>query len=410
MKIKVLLVSKMAGNIENILKMADDEAISVVGVSSGGIEALENIDRLSPDIVLMTLGAGDEDVFSLTERITLGRPRCYVILLAEYLDVETIQKAIAAGTKNVSAYPKTAKELTDNIKSVFNSETARIESLSGKQSSTWLSRVITVFGAKGGLGKTTISTNLAVKLASMHKKVALIDLDLQFGDVHIFMDIDPSDTISELVSEMTAPSIDLIRSFMTVHPSGVHVLCAPKSPEYAELVPPDKIQSILRLLRSYYDYVIIDTPPGFSDNTITALEASSTILFVTGLDISILKNSKLSLSLLESLQLTDKIRLIVNRAENVSTITLNDVCRLITCPIWAKIPSDYKVAVSALNRGIPIVTGNPNSELARSLSVIAELLSEGKEDLSSLNPVKIKSLGLKGLPGIAGTGKKALKA
>lgn len=410
MKIKVLLVGKMTGNIENILKMIEDETICVVGTSSGGIEALENIDRLSPDIVLMKLGSGDEDVLSLTERITLGRPRTYVILLAEYLDVATIQKALAAGTKNIAAFPKTSKEFSDCIKSVYNSESARIESLSGKQSNSWLSRVITVFGAKGGLGKTTIATNLAVKLASMHKKVALVDLDLQFGDVHIFMDIDPADTISELVSEMSSPSIDLIRSFMTVHPSGVHVLCAPKSPEYAELVPPDKIHSILRLLRSYYDYVIIDTPPSFSDTTITALEASSTILFITGLDISILKNSRLSFSLLESLQLTDKIRLIVNRAENVSSITINDVCRLITCPIWAKIPSDYKVAVSALNRGIPFVTGSPNCELARSLSAVAELLSEGNEDLSSLHPGKLKSLGLKGMQGLVRGGKRPREA
>ena len=214
------------------------------------------------------------------------------------------------------------------------------------------------------------------------------------GTYIFFLDIEPTETISDLVQEYTSPNIDLIRSYMTVHSSGVHVLCAPKSPEYAELVSPEKVLSILSLLRTYYDYVIIDTPPFFSEVTITAIESSSTILFITGLDISILKNSKLSLSLLESLQQMEKIKLIVNRAVSVSSITLDDIQRLINCPIWAKIPSDYKVAVTALNRGIPFVTGAPKSELSRSLSSVADLLLDGTEDIQSLSPKERKKLGI----------------
>ncbi|HEX3039877.1 MAG TPA: histidine kinase, partial [Caproiciproducens sp.] len=165
-----------------------------------------------------------------------------------------------------------------------------------------------------------------------------------------------------------------------VHSSGVHVLCAPKSPEYSEVVSPDRVQSLLSLLRSYYDFVIIDTPPWFNEVTMTAIESSSTVLFVTGLDISILKNSKLSLSLFESLKQKDKVRVLVNRAVEINTITLNDVQRIIGCPIWAKIPSDYKVAVSALNRGVPFILGAPNTKLSQSLSDVAELLLRGDSD------------------------------
>lgn len=394
MKIKVLLISKLESTLNAMKTMIDDEEIAVVGESEGGSTALTHIENLAPDIIIMTLGAGDTDVLNLTERIILHRPRTYVILLAEHLNVEILQSALKAGAHNVIAFPTSSKEFGEYIKSVYQNESTRIESLSGKQSLTWMSRVVTVFGPKGGLGKTTIATNLAVKLAEKRKKVALIDLDLQFGDIHIFLDIDPTDTIAELAQEYSTPNIDLVRSYMAVHSSGVHVLCAPKSPEYSELVSAEKVQSILSLLRTYYDYVIIDTPPTFNDVTITAIESATTVLFVTGLDISILKNSKLSLSLLESLQQMEKIKLIVNQAVSMASITLNDVQKLIDCPIWAKIPSDYKVAVTALNRGIPFVTSTPKSDISRSLSSVADLLLDGNEKFEELSARDRKKLGI----------------
>jgi pilus assembly protein CpaE len=238
--------------------------------------------------------------------------------------------------------------------------------------------VITVFGAKGGIGKTTLAVNLAVKLAEANKKVALVDLDLQFGDIHIFLDIDPTDTIAELVQEFFNSNIDSVRSFMTVHSSGIHVLCSPKSPECAEAISADKIQSLLSLLRTYYDYVIVDTAPTFTDVTITAIESSSTIIFVTGMDISILKNSKLSLSILESLQQSGKIRLVLNRSVEMSSITVSDVQKILGYPIWAKLPSDYKLAVTGLNRGVPFVLSSPGSKLSLAVSEVSSMLLHGE--------------------------------
>ncbi len=377
MKINVMLVSKLDRNISAMKQLIDDEEIVIKAEASGGTSALDKIENLSPDIVIMTLGAGDTDVLNLAERIILHRPRTHVILLAEYVDIDILQSAMKIGAHNVIEFPKSAKEFNEYIKSVYHNENTRISALSDNQNLTWMSRVISVFGAKGGLGKTTIACNLAVKLAESNKKVALLDLDLQFGDIHIFLDIVPKDTISELVQESFAANIDSVKSFMTVHSSGVHVLCAPKSPEYAEMISSEKIQSLLGLLRSYYDYVIIDTPPSFTDVTMTALESSSTILFVTGLDISILKNSKLSLTLLDSLQQTDKIKLIVNRAMDMSSISINDVQGILGHPIWAKIPSDYKVAVTALNRGVPFVIGDPASKLSQAVSSVADILLSG---------------------------------
>jgi pilus assembly protein CpaE len=391
MKINVMLISKFEKNLNEIRQMIQDEEIVVIGEATGGSGALDKIENISPDIIIMTLGIGDTDVLSLAERVILHRPRTHVILLTEYLDMDILQSAIKIGAHNVIEFPKSAKEFGEYIKSVYHNETTRINALSDKQNLSWMSQVITVFGAKGGLGKTTIACNLAVKLAESKKKVILIDLDLQFGDIHIFLDIDPKETISELVQESFSANIDSVRSFMTVHSSGVHVLCAPKSPEYAEMVSAEKIQALLSLLRSYYDYVVIDTPPFFTEVTMTAIESSSTILFVTGLDISILKNSKLSLFLLESLQQSDKVRLIVNRAVDMSSITVNDVKGILGYPIWAKLPSDYKVAVTALNRGVPFVISDPASKLGQSISAVADSLLQGENDNQAVNSVPIGS-------------------
>ena len=205
MKIKVLLISKMERNIEALRSKIEDEEIIILGDSVGGAQALDKIENTSPDIIIMTLGAGDTDVLNLAERIILHRPRTFVILVADTLNVEIMQEAVKVGCHNLIEFPATSKEFAEYIKSVYHNESIRIKSLSNKDTLVWASRVITVFGAKGGLGKSTIAANLAVKLSEKRKKVALVDLDLQFGDINIFLDIEPKDTIVELVQDVVTP-------------------------------------------------------------------------------------------------------------------------------------------------------------------------------------------------------------
>lgn len=391
MNIKVLLVGKSEKNLSMIKSMIDDPEITVIGESIGGSAALERIENSSPDIIIMTLGTGDNDILNLTERIILHKPRSHVILLTEYIDVDILQSAMKVGAHNIIEFPESAKEFAKYIKSVYNNESIRINSLSERQNLAWMSRTIIVFGTKGGMGKTTIAVNLAVKLAQSGKKVALLDLDLQFGDISIFLDIDPADTILELMEEPINSNIDTVRSYLTVHSSGVHVLCAPKSPEYAEMISAEKVQSLLNLLRTYYDFVIIDTSAIFNDITLTALESSSGIVFVTSMeDISILKNSKLSISLLKSLQQSDKVRLIVNKVDDIGSLTFKDVEDILGYPVSAKIVSDPKVARTAINRGVPFVISSPGSKLAQSVATIADFIVKGDNNHKDHKEVKTR--------------------
>lgn len=393
--IHLMLVSKQEPVLASLRELLQaDEELRILAEAPGGDAALEAVENASPELLLIHSGGSDTDAVNLAERVILRKPRTFVVLLVQELTLEVMQAAAAAGCHNVIPFPEDGREFCGYLRRIYNAESGRIAALNTNQRVVWASKVITVYGAKGGLGKTSMAVNLAIKLAEMGRKVALLDLDLQFGDVHIFMDADPRETISDLVQDMGSPDIDGVRSYMTVHPSGVHLLCAPKSPEYADMVSGERIQSLLGLLRSYYDYVIIDTASNFADATLAALEASTTILFLTGLDISILKNSKVAMGILESLGQKKKVRTIINRAVEVSSITIADVQRIVDAPILARVPSDYLVAVAALNRGQPFVQSAPKSKLSLAVSDIAEKLDSGADnfDIQQLSPREKRAL------------------
>ena len=148
------------------------------------------------------------------------------------------------------------------------------------------------------------------------------------------------------------------------------------------------MQGLLSLIRSYYDFVIVDTASTFDDITMTAIEAANTVFFVTGLDVSILKNSRVSMNLLDSLQQKEKLWVIVNRAVEMNSISLADVEKVLHEPIRAKLPSDYMVAVNALNKGVPFVTGAAGSKLSVAMKEIAKALMSGEKDSTKTGKAK----------------------
>ncbi len=393
--ISVIVVSKQTSVRQNLRQLiGTDPELDLIAEVGGSDEALEKVDLLSPNILLINSDQRDTDAISLAERVIQRKPRTFVILLIQNLTLESMQTASAAGCHNIAPFPENAKELCNFVHRVHNAENDRLTALDTNERGSWSSKIITVYGAKGGQGKTTIATNLAMALAKQKKKVAILDLDLLFGDVHIFMDVEPKETISDLMQESFSNSIDSVRAFMTVHPSGIHILCAPKTPEYAETISGDRIQSLLALLRSYYDYIIIDTAVNFSDSTLAALEGSTSILFVTGLDIATLKNSKIAMSILESLGQKKKVRVIINRAVEINSITVADVQRIVDAPILSRIPSDYLVAVAALNQGQPFVQSSPKAKLSLAIEDIAEKIITGTDnfDIQKLSPRERRTL------------------
>lgn len=373
MEINTIIISKLDERREFLKKLLEETDIKVISDIRGGTAALDRIENISPELVIMTFDEHDTDVLNIAERIYLGRPQCIIIFLVDRMSTDILQKAMSAGVKNVTIFPENGYDFSEWLKTIYNNEKMRNKSMVEMKSISWMSKVITVFGAKGGIGKTTIAVNLAAKLAENNKKVALLDFDIEFGEISVYLNLDVKDTLAELITEKSEFDIDTIRSYMNFHSSGVHVLCAPKSPEYSEGINANQIEKLMNILRTYYDYVIIDTPASFNDITLTAIEGSVMVVFVTGFDISILRNSKLSMNLLEGLQQKEKIKIVVNR-DVEGYITAKDVERILGKNIWCRIPSDYNTAVSALNKGIPIVIGSPKTRISFALDELSKLV------------------------------------
>jgi pilus assembly protein CpaE len=374
-KIKVFIVSssqeKMA-IIKNIIDKADD--IVCTGIASSGIQALEKLGSKSPDIVIMNVEHNDENISGTIQRLYVSLQNCSIIMIYEQADFAALQQAVKSGVRNILKWPIEQKELVDNIRYLFNMESVRLKTKPKEASIKWQSQVVTVFGTKGGIGKTTIAVNLASALVKKGKKVAIIDLDLQFGDVGVFLDIDAKDSIAELIIENN-PDMDKIKSYMHLHSSGISVLAAPKSPEYADTITASHIERIISTIRPYYDFIIVDTAPIFNDNTLTALELSNLVLFILTLDISTLRNAKISMGILDSLQHKAKTKIVSNReVENI--ITIKDAERIIDAPVCCRIPSDWKTATTALNKGVPFVLETPNSKISTAIYNLAAMISK----------------------------------
>ena len=373
--IRVLIINDEAEsrtNLQNILSSFED--IEIVGDCSDDREAITVVENLLPDIILMDVYMPRLDNFTTAEKISLRFPRCAVIIISMQGEQEYLRRAMLAGARDYLVKPFKTEDLLSTIRHVYELENKR-NSIEGKEKDArFKSQVITVFGTKGGVGKTTIAVNLAMLLAKNKKKVALIDLDLQFGDVSIFLNLTPRRTISELSQEGNELDISLIESYLISHISGARVLPAPGRPEYAELITPRHVETIINQLKLYYEYIIIDTPPTFNETNLSAIDLSNQILLALSMDMATIKNVKLSLELLESLHQRGKTKLVLNRASDDMGIRIHDAEDTLGFLIAAHIPSDGKLVVSALNKGLPFVLSHPSSKVSLAVKDLGDLV------------------------------------
>lgn len=385
--IRILLVDdneETRNNIRRILSI--DQDIAVAGEARDGLEAIQKAKALEPDVILMDVNMPRLDGVAATERITREHPGCAVIFLSVQGEPEYLRKAMMAGARDYLVKPFSGDELLDTIRRVYQLEKQRTRPGPEKEQVLGKTQVVTIFGTKGGVGKTTLAVNMAVLLAKTKKKVAMVDLDLQFGDISVFLNLLPKRTISELVQEGSQPDLDIIESYMIPHISGIKILPAPGRPEYSELVTPGQVEQIITVLKNHYDYVVIDTPPAFNETNLCALDMSTQIFLALSMDLATIKNVKLSLELLRSFHHLGKTKLILNRASEDYGIKVDNAEETLEFLIAAQVPSDGKLCVSALNKGIPFVLSDPAAKISLALKEVTELVIQDKgyqEDLKS---------------------------
>ena len=368
MAIRVLLLGESWDELEKIESKITDNDFSIVGASAELGSASDEVVEHEPDVVVMSC-SDLSWVFRACQQIYLLHPNVVTVMVSDEKSYEIAKKAIDSGaTAYISPIPDSS-EFCDRLKKIYFNEKSRVSMLIENSGVQRKAEVITVFGTKGGVGKTTLAVNLAVELSRKKAKVAILDLDLLFGDAHMFLGLDVKETVVELLQERKVPTIDSVRNYFLVHSSGVQLLCAPISPEYAENVTASQVEPLLNVLRPHFDYIILDTNADFSELNLLLLEEASTILYVTGLDISLLNNSKKGLLLLDSLNLSGKIKIVVSKSFK-GDISKGDVEKIMGKPVFATISNDYIESVKSLNQGVPIVQGS-KSPIAKDIVTIA---------------------------------------
>ena len=310
---------------------------------------------------------------NLSERFRVSRPSLGILLTRRRVDLSILNQAIRSGIREVINFDDSAEILkaarrSQSLSSQFSgSVDVNPLSKSGK--------TILVFSAKGGCGKTTISTNLAESLATTSGgSVCLVDFDLQFGDVGIALRITPSKSISNAVEMKDHVDKQALSSLVINYKPNFDILLAPPNPVEAEYVTGELCRAVLTQLREMYDYVVIDSSPAFTDVILEAFDIADHHLLITTLDVPTLKNLRVSTSTLDELGLpTSKRIVIVNQSDLNAGLTVQDVERSIGTSVAIQIPSSNAVPTS-VNRGVTLFSAEPKHPVSRAIQSLTDLI------------------------------------
>ena len=320
-------------------------------------------------LVIATQGYSDRALF-LVERAVKSDPERPVILLSQGSPNGFLRRVFETGGEDILMLPQSPEQLRFAIQKAL----ARRKGSTAAQGAE-LGRMIAVLGPKGGTGKTLTSSNLAVALAQLGFRTAIVDLDLQFGDVGLSMGLPPDVTMYDLALAGGTIDTEKLDAYLVTHPSGPRALLAPNRPDQAGTITVQLIQEAYGCLRSEYDYTIIDTPPGFTPEVIATINASTDLVMVGMLDSLSLKNTKLGLETLELMGYDkDKIKLVLNRAHSRVGISQSDVIAVLGREPDIYVPSDREIP-RAVNEGVPIVVARPDSESSAAFRKLAEVLA-----------------------------------
>jgi pilus assembly protein CpaE len=334
-----------------------------------------------PDETLVVLGSEveTEQALAFAAQQRVDWPTLGVVLLRDRLDVVTLTQALRAGVREV-VQTRDLDGLADACRRSLELSAQVSAGPAAADEST--GRIVTVFSTKGGCGKTTLATNLAVVLhAGGQRRVCLVDLDLAFGDVAISLQLNPERTVVDAVAMGNRMDSTGVSSLLTSWRPGLDCVLAPVLPGDAEKVPPSVVTELLRVLRGMFDYVVVDTPAQFSEHVLAALDASHQHVLLTTPDVPALKNLRLTLDMLDLLSYDRGGRaVILNRADSRVGLTVADVERVVKSPLAERVPSSRDVPAST-NRGVPIAADQPNHPVSAAIRRFAQ-----RHVLSTLAP------------------------
>ena len=386
----VIIVDDIAETRETFRKLLQFESdIAVLGTARTGREGIDLAKELRPDVILMDINMPDMDGISATEIIRKEIPFAQIVIISVQGDSNYMRRAMLAGARDFLTKPPMVDELVSAIrragamaKEERKKMDARYPSKAGgrRQGGEYgtqaltMGKIIVVYSPKGGVGCTTVATNLAVTLHNDETPTVLVDANLQFGDVAVMLNERGKNSIADLAPRADDLDTEVIEDVLITHTmSGIRVLVAPSRPEHADSVSSEAFSKILKYLRRLYSYVVVDTSSTLTDAVLTALDVCDVVVLLATQDIPSINNARLFLDLVDVLEINRaQILFVMNRYDKRIGISPEAVGENLKQKIVTVLPLDEKVVVPSVNRGIPFVVNNKSKPIAKAVFELAE--------------------------------------
>ncbi len=314
-----------------------------------------------PAIAVVDLNRDAERAFGVAEEIKFKLSNVRLVMTSPTSTPDTILRAMRSGAEEFLAQPFNWPEVFKSFEAIrkkIDSHSTRVVERG---------HIIAISSNKGGVGSTTVATNLAACLVNQKKTVCLVDLVLQFGSVSSFLNIDASYTVLDLVKNLKRIDPLFLDGSLVKHASGVRVLAEPFYAEDARRITAADIDEILELLAQSFDFVVVDTPKEFDEMLSLVLDRANLVLFVTEMDVPSLKSAHRALELFERMAIYDKkIRLVLNRHVKSKLMTLESVEKALGVKVFWTLPNNYPTAIAAVNQGVSIQESDVRSDIAKS--------------------------------------------
>jgi len=390
MAVTILLADDCAVTRSTLRRLIELESnFEVVGEAENGLTAVEKAVKLQPDLVIMDINMPVMNGMEATEKISLECPKTSVVMCSVQGERDYLRKAMNCGAKDYLVKPISTDQLLDTVNNIYSLEKKRQSKvMQGYLEDNFVERsqVFTLVSAKGGVGKTTIATNLAATAARLGKSVCVLDLDLQFGDMAMFFSLSGTrHNICSLIQEGGEFDSDTISKYLLTHDSGAKMLAAPLRPEQGEYISVDHVREILATLQQMFQLVIVDTAPTPNDLFFSVLEASDTIGLVSTPSLPVLKNNFNLLQLLIHLGVEpEKIQVLLNRSYSKTGVRESDVEDILQREVYWELPNDFAMVDASVNEGLPFAWSQPEHRLSKQMeSLLFRLLGAENRRMSA---------------------------
>jgi pilus assembly protein CpaE len=393
-KINVVVVDDIDESREMILRMLQfDSSIEVVGTGRTGVEAIESAQKLKPDVIVMDINMPDMDGITATEAIRKKVPFIQIVVLSVQNDANYMRKAMLAGARDFLTKPPMIDELTAAIRragdlaheeKLKQTQIFQPNAMTGPLNPQMLmhmpmmtmGKIICVYSPKGGTGCTTVATNLGVGLKTQDNKVAIVDANLLYGNVAVFLNEHGKNSILDLIDRANDLDPEIINDVMVENKlTGIHMMPSPKDPELNDSQKGEPVSKVLTYLKQLYNFIIIDTTSYLTEVVQTCLDIADYIVLITTQDIPSIKTSNQFLTLADASGISrDKLIFVMNRYDKRIAISPERVGESLKQTILVAIPFEERITTSAMNRGIPFMVDNKVAPAGKAISSLVEVI------------------------------------